>query len=74
MMNTAIAMNFVIPAETPILTFPLRGGRDDCFLSRKRERIEERVAGIQRIYSKGSWGLSRVASLVQLTGFPLSRE
>jgi hypothetical protein len=46
MMNTTIAMSFVIPAQ----------------------------ARIQRIYSKGSWVLSRVASLVQLTGFPLSRE
>jgi hypothetical protein len=28
MMNITIAINFVIPAETPILTFPLRGGRN----------------------------------------------
>ncbi len=28
MMSTTTAMNFVIPAETPILTFPLRGGRN----------------------------------------------
>jgi hypothetical protein len=27
-MSTTTAMNFVIPAETPILTFPLRGGRN----------------------------------------------
>ena len=44
-----------IPAETPILIAPsrrsppLRGGRYDCFLSRKRERIEVRAAGIQLV-------------------------
>jgi hypothetical protein len=65
MMNTTIAMSFVIPAQRVLLglafhtttAYPLRV-----------------KAGIQRIYLIGNWGLSRVASLVQLTGFPLSRE
>jgi hypothetical protein len=39
--------HYVIPAgETPIPTFPLQGGRDDRLLSRKRERIEVRAAGM----------------------------
>jgi len=45
-MNTAMPMNFVIPAK----------------------------AGIQCFYSTCSWVLSRFAGLIQLTGFPPSRE
>ena len=48
-MDVSVNFSFVIPAETPILTFPLRGGRDDCLLSRKRERIEVRAVGILRL-------------------------
>ena len=56
-MSNSKNSNSVIPAETPILTFPLRGGRYDCFLSRKRERIEVRAAGIQRLYLICFWAL-----------------
>ena len=68
-MDVSVNFSFVIPAETPILTFPLRGGRDDCLLSRKRERIEVRAAGILRFYPTGLWFLSRVAGSFLLTGF-----
>jgi hypothetical protein len=68
-MDVSVNFSFVIPAETPILTFPLRGGRDDCLLSRKRERIEVRAAGILRFYPTSLWFLSRVAGSFLLTGF-----
>jgi hypothetical protein len=69
MMDVSVNFSFVIPAETPILTFPLRGGRDDCLLSRKRGRIEVRAAGILRFYPTSLWFLSRVAGSFLLTGF-----
>ena len=73
-MDVSVNFSFVIPAETPILTFPLRGGRDDCLLSRKRERrakrgAEVRAAGILRFYPISLWFLSRVAGSFLLTGF-----
>ena len=74
-MDVSVNFSFVIPAETPILIAPslrsppLQGGRDDCLLSRKRERIEVRAAGILRFYPTSLWFLSRVAGSFLLTGF-----
>jgi hypothetical protein len=65
----------VIPAETPILTFPLAGGRDDCLLSRKRERIEVRAAGIQSIIKILRNAEQNLKSILnRIAGFPPARE